>query len=205
MNRIYRLDGLLFPVLHVQVFRNKSSDPLSVKTFESFSACKPLNFSHFQHAWNPKYTRKLLSFIWILCFHNTKIWAENLADRKTVHSQIYHLMWPHHDEALTWLKLMALLTILLCWTNSQFNNKTLNKKTASAAYIVVRKDKIKSYFVLLLCYNKIEPEIEAQKKKKYGRNAENSYFRPVSIYLISLGRIVFVLPILGEKLPSPLF
>lgn len=40
----------------------------------------------------------------------------------------FHLMWPRHDEGLSWLKLMALLSILLCWTNSQFNNKTLNKK-----------------------------------------------------------------------------
>lgn len=29
-------------------------------------------------------------------------------------------------------------------------------------------DKIKSHFVFLLCYDKIEPEIEAQKKGKGG-------------------------------------
>lgn len=77
-----------------------------------------------------------------------------------------HLMWPHRAKGLTWLKLRAMLSILLCSTNSQFNNKTLNKKMASAAYIAVWMDKIKSHFFLLLCYDKIEPELEAWKGKK---------------------------------------
>lgn len=59
-------------------------------------------------------------------------------------------------------------------------------------------DKIKSHFVHLLCYDKIEPEVEALTKKSV-RNAENSYFCLVSIYLISLGHIVFFLPILGKN------
>lgn len=45
--------------------------------------------------------------------------------------------------------------ILLCWTNSQFNNKTSNKK-ASTAYIVMMEE-IKP-FVVVFYYDKIEPE-----------------------------------------------
>lgn len=50
-------------------------------------------------------------------------------------------------------------------------------------------DKIKSHFVFLLCYDKIEPEVEAQKGGVggEGKNAENSYFRLVSIYLYFTG------------------
>lgn len=56
-----------------------------------------------------------------------KTWAENLTFK-------FPLMWPHHDEGLTWLKLRPLLTILLCWTNSQFNNKALIKKGISSLH-----------------------------------------------------------------------
>lgn len=52
-------------------------------------------------------------------------------------------------------------------------------------------DKIKSHFVLLLCYDKIEPEVEVKKGGGgcwgWKKNAENSYFRLVSIYLYFTG------------------
>lgn len=54
-------------------------------------------------------------------------------------------------------------------------------------------------FVFVFCYDKIEPEVAGRK------GPENSYFLLVSLFLISPGRIVFVLPILGEKLAYLLF
>ncbi len=54
-------------------------------------------------------------------------------------------------------------------------------------------------FVFVCYYDKIEPE-EADEK-----DPENSYFLLVSLFLISPGCIVFVLPILGEKLACLLF
>lgn len=54
-------------------------------------------------------------------------------------------------------------------------------------------------FVFVCYYDKNEPE-EADEK-----DPENSYFLLVSLFLISPGCIVFVLPILGEKLACLLF
>lgn len=54
-------------------------------------------------------------------------------------------------------------------------------------------------FVFVFCYDKTEPEVAGRK------GPENSYFLLVSLFLISPGRIVFVLPILGEKLAYLLF
>lgn len=86
--------------------------------------------------------------------------------------------------------------MLLRWANSQFNNKISNKK-ASADCIAAMIDEIKP-FVFVCYYDKIEPE-EANKKAP-----ENSYFQFVILSLIlsliSLGCIVFALPILREKL-----
>lgn len=86
--------------------------------------------------------------------------------------------------------------MLLRWANSQFNNKISNKK-ASADYIAAMIDEIKP-FVFVCYYDKIEPE-EAHKKAP-----ENSYFQFVILSLIlsliSLGCIVFALPILREKI-----
>lgn len=87
--------------------------------------------------------------------------------------------------------------MLLCLTNSQFNNKISNKK-ASTAYIVVMMAEIKP-FVFVYYYDKIEPE-KADKK-----DPENSYFLLVRLCLIPPGCTVFVLPILGEKLACLLF
>lgn len=86
--------------------------------------------------------------------------------------------------------------MLLRWANSQFNNKISNKK-ASADCIAALIDEIKP-FVFVCYYDKIEPE-EANKKAP-----ENSYFQFVILSLIlsliSLGCIVFALPILREKI-----
>lgn len=54
-------------------------------------------------------------------------------------------------------------------------------------------------FVFVYYYDKSEPE-EAEKK-----DPENSYFLLVRLFLIPPGCIVFVLPILGEKLACLLF
>lgn len=53
--------------------------------------------------------------------------------------------------------------------------------------------------VFVFCYDKIEPEVAGRK------DPENSHFLLLSLFLISPGRIVFVLPILGEKLAYLLF
>lgn len=71
-------------------------------------------------------------------------------------------------------------------------------KKVLAAYIVVMMEEIKP-FVFVCYYDKIEPE-EADNK-----DPENSYFLLVSLSLISPRCIVFVLPILGEKLACLLF
>lgn len=79
---------------------------------------------------------------------------------------------------------------LLCWTNSQFNNKSSNKK-AWTTYIVVMMAEIKP-FLFVCFYDKIEPE-EAKRLKTV-------IFSFISLFLFSPGCIVFVLPILGEKI-----
>lgn len=90
----------------------------------------------------------------------------------------------HHENRGT-------LILFLCWTNSQFNNKISNKK-ASTPCIVVIMEEIKPF--AFVCYNdKIEHE-EADEK-----DPENCYFLLVSLFLISPGCIVFVLPILGKN------
>lgn len=54
-------------------------------------------------------------------------------------------------------------------------------------------------FVSVFYYDKIEPEAADQK------DPENTYFLLVSLFLISPGCIMFVLPILWEKLACLLF
>lgn len=59
-------------------------------------------------------------------------------------------------------------------------------------------EEIKPFF-FVFCYDKIESDVAGKK------DPENRHFLLVRLFLISLGRIVFVLPILGEKLAYLLF
>lgn len=109
-------------------FQNESSDLLFVKTFFCLSLlANPWTFPIFNM---PEISnahedhRPLYEF----CVSITPKPEQKTSRTGTHFTFRFHLMWPHHDEGLTWLKLRALLSILLCWANSQFNNKTRNKK-----------------------------------------------------------------------------